>query len=200
MKVAILNYNIGNLSSVSNAVRNIGYESEIVTNPELLHQYDKVILPGVGAFEGAINTLHSSGMYDAILEFAKSGKYIFGICLGMQLLFHKSFEFGEHNGLGLIDGEVVKFSSKNIQIPHMGWNKIEICKDDAIFRDIDSAYLYFIHSFYAKPSNMEDVLAFSNYNERFCAVVKKDNIYGIQPHPEKSSLMGLKILQNFMEL
>lgn len=145
--------------------------------------------------------LDESGMKEAVFEFVKSGKFMLGICLGMQLLFDKSYEFGEHTGLGLIRGEVVKFSDSRLKIPHMGWNAINILKDSAILGDISSGdYLYFVHSFYVKNKYIDDVVATSNYGVDFSAIVRKDNIFGIQPHPEKSSKVGLKILENFIKL
>lgn len=198
MKIAILNYNIGNLSSVQNALLKLGIKSEVISNANLIKSFDKVILPGVGAFGDAIEHLKESGMSEAIIEFAKGGKYIFGICLGMQLLFDKSYEFGEHNGLGLIGGEVVKFEDSTIKIPHMGWNKIKIIKENPLLQNIkNNDFLYFVHSFYVKNKDMRDVLALCEYDISFSAIVAKDNILGIQPHPEKSSLSGLKILENF---
>lgn len=200
-KVAILNYNIGNLASVKNAFLSLGIDAKIVTDAESLTKYDKLILPGVGAFENAMQHLHKSGMKEALFEFAKTGKSIFGICLGMQLLFDKSYEFGEHDGLGFISGEVVKFENSNLKIPHMGWNSINILRDSTLLSGVnDGEYLYFVHSFYVKSSYMDDVVATCDYGVNFSAIVQKDNIFGIQPHPEKSSKIGLKILENFVKL
>lgn len=200
MKVAILNYNIGNLSSVKNALLKLDIECEIISNADEIRHYDKLILPGVGAFGDAIEHLNANGMSEAIKEFIKSGKYMLGICLGMQLLFDKSYEFGEHKGLGLISGEVVRFKDSTLKIPHIGWNKLHILRDCALLKGLNEAYLYFVHSFYVRAKEAENVLATCEYIEEFAAVVQKDNIFGIQPHPEKSSNMGLEILKNFMEL
>lgn len=198
-KIAILNYNIGNLASVKNALNKLGIEAKIITNADEIKHYDKLILPGVGAFKSAIDSLQLSGMDKALLDFVKSGKYILGICLGMQLLFEKSYEFGEHCGLGLLQGEVTKFTTPNRKIPQIGWNTIHIIKPSLLLVGVENgAYLYFVHSFCVKDSN--DTIASSQYGENFSAIVQKDNIFGIQPHPEKSAQIGLKILENFVRL
>ena len=140
-------------------------------------------------------------MQEAVLEFAKSGKPLLGICLGMQLLFNKSYEFGEHSGLGLLQGEVVRFSleDKTMKIPHMGWNLVHKNKESPLLQGLDSTfYLYFVHSFYVK--NLENAVGISNYGVNFASIVQKDNIFGIQPHPEKSHNVGLRILKNFINL
>lgn len=202
IKVAILNYNIGNLASVQNALQMLENVSiDIVHDADLIASYDKVILPGVGAFENAMKHLIASNMNEAIDLFVKSGKQILGICLGMQLLFDKSYEFGEHLGLGLISGEVVKFRDSTLKIPHIGWNTIDIKQDSRLLKGIaNNEYFYFVHSYYVKAKYKENILAMCNYGEDFCAIVQKDNVFGIQPHPEKSSNAGLKILNNFINL
>ncbi|MBR7118431.1 MAG: imidazole glycerol phosphate synthase subunit HisH [Helicobacteraceae bacterium] len=202
IKVAILNYNIGNLASVQNALQMLENVSiDIVHDADLIAGYDKVILPGVGAFENAMKHLIASNMNEAIDLFVKSGKQILGICLGMQLLFDKSYEFGEHLGLGLISGEVVKFRDSTLKIPHIGWNTIDIKQDSRLLKGIaNNEYFYFVHSYYVKAKYKENILAMCNYGEDFGAIVQKDNVFGIQPHPEKSSNAGLKILNNFINL
>lgn len=199
MKIAILNYNIGNLSSVKNALDTLGVQARIISNANEVGKFDKLILPGVGAFGDAMAHLRQSGMDEAIKDFAKSGKYLLGICLGMQLLFTKSYEFGEFRGLDLLQGEVVKFQSNSLKIPQMGWNRIEIVRDCVLLSGIQNgAFLYFVHSFYV-PKNPY-CTALCEYGESFSAIVQKENIFGIQPHPEKSAESGLKILQNFINL
>lgn len=199
MKIAILNYNIGNLSSVKNALDALGAQARIISNANEVGKFDKLILPGVGAFGDAMAHLRQSGMDETIKDFAKSGKYLLGICLGMQLLFTKSYEFGEFRGLDLLQGEVVKFQSNSLKIPQMGWNRIEIVRDCTLLSGIQNgAFLYFVHSFYV-PKNPYCV-ASCEYGESFSAIVQKENIFGIQPHPEKSAESGLKILQNFINL
>lgn len=196
-RTAIINYNLGNISSIKNAISNIGYSSDIVDNPNSIQSYDRIILPGVGAFNVAMEYLKKNRMDDAIKKFAISNKPILGICLGMQLLFEKSYEFGEHIGLGILKGEVIKFNY-NLKTPHVGWNKIIITKNNPLLNNINNGYMYFLHSFYVKTN--EYTIANSNYGIEFSAIINKNNTYGIQPHPEKSSNMGLNILKNFMEI
>lgn len=196
-RTAIINYNIGNIASIKNALSILGYSVDIVKNPKDIESYDKIILPGVGAFNTAMEYLEKSGMENEIKKFAISNKPIFGICLGMQLLFEKSYEFGEHNGLGIMKGKVIKFSH-GLKIPHIGWNKVNIVKQNPLFKDMDDTYMYFVHSFYVEKNT--NTIATSNYGTEFSAIVNNGNIYGIQPHPEKSSKAGLNILKNFMEL
>ena len=203
--IAIVNYNMGNLGSVYNAFLKVGANAKIESDPNKLKDYDKLILPGVGAFGDAMEHLNSSGLKEAIKEFAKSGKYIMGTCLGMQLLFNSSQEFGLSKGLGLIPGEVVafnkeKFDNKELKIPHMGWNELFTQKDDAIFNGLDREfYLYFVHSYHVVCDD-KYALGKTKYGYEFVSAVKKDNIYGFQPHPEKSHNNGLKILKNFVNL
>lgn len=195
--IAIIDYNMGNLASVENAFRKIDANAEIVKNPEEIKNFDKIILPGVGAFADAINHLETTGMKEAILDFAKSGKYMLGICLGMQLLFDKSQEFGEAKGLSLIEGEVDYFKTK-LKVPHMGWNKI-FNKNNPIFDGLNNPYLYFVHSLHAVCDD-KYVIGYTDYDYKFVSAVNKDNIFGFQPHPEKSHNEGLKILENFVRL
>lgn len=199
--LGIVNYQAGNLASVQNAILKLGEKVEIEENPHNLKKYDHLILPGVGAFGDAMEHLRISGMQEAVLEFVKSGKPLLGICLGMQLLFKKSYEFGEHFGLGILDGEVVKFNFSNSikKIPHMGWNAVYKDKESPLFKGLNASfYLYFVHSFYVE--NLENAVGVSNYGVNFTSVVQKENIFGIQPHPEKSHDVGLRILKNFISL
>lgn len=200
--IAIIDYNMGNLASVQNAFKEVGADAKIINNPDDIVKYDKVILPGVGAFGDAMQHLSETDMDSAIKEFAQTGKYMLGVCLGMQLLFEKSEEFGNHKGLSLLDGEVKHFDASKfehkLKIPHMGWNKA-FTKDDQLFSDVKDPYLYFVHSYHVVTSE-ENTIATTNYGYDFTSIVRKDNIYGIQPHPEKSHENGLKILKNFVEL
>ena len=201
--VGIVNYGIGNLASVQNAFSKIGAESVITQEAQNLKTFDRLVLPGVGAFGDAMEHLKQSGMQEAVLEFAKSGKPLLGICLGMQLLFQKSYEFGEHLGLGLLQGEIMQFQKENLKssqkIPHMGWNCVEKRQDSPLLEGLESSfYLYLVHSYYAK--NLENAVGVSEYGVKFASIVQKDNIFGIQPHPEKSHNAGLRILQNFINL
>ncbi|MDE5591482.1 MAG: imidazole glycerol phosphate synthase subunit HisH [Helicobacter sp.] len=199
--LGIINYKVGNLASIENAFLKLKKKIKIIESPEEIRNCDLLVLPGVGAFGNAMESLNKSGMRDAILEYAKNGKYLLGICLGMQLLFEKSNEFGEHQGLGLLQGEVTKITGlqKGEKIPHMGWNEVKICKNSPLLKDMpNSFYLYFVHSFCVP--NLTYAIGSSFYGTEFSAIVQKDNILGIQPHPEKSHDIGLKILQNFIFL
>jgi len=195
--IAIIDYNMGNLASVENAFRKINANVEVIKNPDEIKNFDKIILPGVGAFGDAMIHLEKTGMKEAILDFAKRGKYMLGICLGMQLLFEKSQEFGEAKGLSLIEGEVDYFKT-NLKIPHMGWNKM-FNKENPIFNGLNNPYLYFVHSLHAVCDD-KYVIGYTDYDYRFVSAVNKDNIFGFQPHPEKSHNEGLKILENFVNL
>jgi glutamine amidotransferase len=200
--IALIDYNMGNLSSVLNAFDKIDEKIELVSNPDKIKNYDKVILPGVGAFGDAMEHLEQRGLDSAIKDFAKSGKYMLGICLGMQLLFDSSEEFKDTKGLGLIDGKVTYFDKTKLdghKVPHMGWNKV-FFKENKIFTGFeDSEYLYFVHSLHVN-SDEKNIIGKTSYGYEFASVVNKDNIYGIQPHPEKSHEKGLKILKNFANL
>jgi len=201
--VGIIDYNIGNLASVYNACSLIDTKAVIVSNPDDVRKYDRVILPGVGAYGDAMEYLKKTGMDIAVLEFAKSGKPMIGICLGMQLLFDSSEEFGFTKGLGLISGEVVSFDKtkmdmENHKIPHMGWNKI-FNKNNKLFDGLENPYLYFVHSYHVKTDD-KYTIGTTHYGYDFVSAVQKDNIYGFQPHPEKSHDNGIKILKNFMKL
>ncbi len=204
MKIAIVDYNMGNLRSVQNAMQKIGHPAVIEQKPSRIGKYDKLILPGVGAFGDAMEHLRSSGMDEAIKEFAASGKPLLGICLGMQLLFKKSYEFGEHEGLGLIEGEVVPFDTSRfphrLKVPHMGWNELFVQKPSPLLAGLPEAfYLYFVHSYHVACGE-EQTIGKTLYGYEFVSAVQRENIFGFQPHPEKSHDMGLKILKNFVEL
>jgi len=194
---------MGNLASVVNAFEKLNIKAEVQSNPDKLSSYDKLLLPGVGAFGDAMEHLKSNGMDEAIKDFANSQKPLLGICLGMQLLFETSQEFGSHKGLGLINGEIVKFDESNfdhkLKVPHMGWNEIFI-KQSPLFDGMnEDFYLYFVHSYHAVCDDRY-AIGKTHYGYQFVSAVQKENIFGIQPHPEKSHENGLKILTNFAKL
>jgi glutamine amidotransferase len=202
--IAVVDYNMGNLRSVKNAFEKIGKKVDIVKDPSKLKNYDRVILPGVGAFGDAMEHLKEFSLDEAIKEFASSGKPILGICLGMQLLLQSSDEFGNHKGLGLINGHVQKFDKEKfnspLKIPHMGWNELYLKDNIPLFKNLDKElYLYFVHSFHA-VCDQEYTIGTCEYGYKFSGAINKDNIYGLQPHPEKSHENGLKILKNFTEI
>ncbi|WP_026803295.1 imidazole glycerol phosphate synthase subunit HisH [Aliarcobacter lanthieri] len=200
--LGIIDYNMGNLASVYNACSKFTKNVKIVKNTDDIKDLSRVILPGVGAYKDAMEHLNSNDLKNAILEFAKSGKPLLGICLGMQLLFESSEEFGLTQGLGLINGKVIKFDKskmdEDLKIPHMGWNKI-INKKNPLFKDLTNPYLYFVHSYHIVTSE-ENIIGTTNYGYDFTSAVNKDNIFGFQPHPEKSHNNGLKILENFINI
>jgi len=199
MRLAILNYNMGNLASVVNALKVVGVDATIESDADKIITYDKIILPGVGAFGDAMEHLQKIGMDRAIIEYAKSGKYLLGVCLGMQLLFESSEEFGEHQGLSILKGRVKRFPKSDLKVPHMGWNKIFQKHQNSIFKEVDNPYLYFVHSYYVETED-KNILGETEYGVRFTSAVERDNIFGLQPHPEKSHKNGLHILKNFIEL
>ena len=201
MKIGIVDYNMGNLASVKNAFDKIGKKADIIKKPDEIKNYDKIILPGVGAFKDAMEHLKSSGMDEAIKDFVKSGRYMLGVCLGMQLLFDSSEEFGKSEGLGFIKGKVVYFDKDKVgehKIPHMGWNKL-FNNNSPLFKGLDNPYLYFVHSLHA-ICDEKYVIGKTIYGYDFVSAVNKDNIFGFQPHPEKSHDEGLMILKNFVNL
>ena len=202
--IGIVDYNMGNLASVTNAFDSVGAETKIESDPRRLKEYDKLILPGVGAFADAMEHLGQNGMDVAVKEYAQSGKPLLGICLGMQLLFESSEEFGETQGLGLIPGKVVAFDEQKfdhkLKVPHMGWNELFQQKKSPLFDDLaNDFYLYFVHSFHALCDDRY-AIGKTYYGYEFVSAVQSENIYGIQPHPEKSHTNGLKIIENFVKL
>ena len=201
--VAIVDYGVGNLFSLECSLNAIGAEVTITADPEILKKADQIILPGVGAFEDAAKKLRATGL-DAVLKaLAAKGKPLMGICLGMQMLFEKSYEYGEHEGLGLIPGQVVPMEGvvpADYKIPHIGWNALRFKKDCLIFRHIkDGDCVYFVHSYYAANCD-ENVTATAEYGPELTAAVAKKNVFGCQFHPEKSGSVGLAILRAFTEL
>ncbi len=198
--IAIIDYDMGNIKSVSKALEKLGYESVITCDKAVIDQCDAMILPGVGAFADAIKSIKDNGLDIVIKDNVKKGKLLIGICLGMQLLFDKSYEDGEYEGLGLIEGEIVRFDN-TYKVPHMGWNKLIKNKEDNIGNDVtEDESVYFVHSYFAKPKNKEDVVYYAEYGVDVPAVVRNGNVLGMQFHPEKSSTTGLKLLKNFGEL
>ena len=202
--IGIVDYHMGNLASVINAFKSVGAEIELQSDPTKLDQYDKLILPGVGAFGDAMEHLKRNGMDKAVKAFAASGKPLMGICLGMQLLFESSEEFGTTEGLGLIPGKVVAFNEAAFdhphKVPHMGWNELFVQKETPLFEGLPKEfYLYFVHSFHAVCDD-QYAIGKTHYGYQFVSAVQNGNIFGIQPHPEKSHENGLKIIENFTKL
>ncbi len=200
--IAIVDYGVGNLFSLSSSFKAIGRETVVTGNADIIRSADKIILPGVGAFGDAIDKLRSSGLDRVLTDLAAEGREIMGICLGMQLLFEKSFEYGEHIGLGLLKGEIVPMQgsiSPELKIPHIGWNALHFTHESRLLKYIkENDCVYFVHSYYA--SNCADSLvATAEYGRELTAIVQRGNICGCQFHPEKSGAVGLNILRAFCE-
>lgn len=201
--VAIVDYGVGNLYSLESSFHAIGADVTITPDPEILSGADRILLPGVGAFGDAAEKLRRSGLGQAVLEQANAGKPLLGICLGMQLLFDKGYEYGFHKGLGLIPGEVRPISEvipAGMKIPHMGWNGLDFVRQSKLFSNINNGdYVYFVHSYYAAGCD-DSVIATTEYGTPLTAAVEKGNVFGCQFHPEKSGRTGLKILKAFCEM
>lgn len=202
--VAIIDYGVGNLFSLASSLKAVGANAIVTGDPEEIKKADKLILPGVGAFEDAAKKLRESGLDEVIKHQAASGKPLMGICLGMQLLFEKSYEFGEHDGLGLIKGEIRAISdyvSSDLKIPHIGWNRLRLTKEGCpIFKYLnDGEFVYFVHSFFGTDCDA-DTAAVTEYGCELTAAVAKENVFGCQFHPEKSGEVGLSILRAFSEM
>lgn len=197
--VAIIDYGAGNLQSVKKALDYIGAESVITSDAKIIESSSHVILPGVGSFEDAVNSINSSGLREVIIKSAKE-KHFLGICLGLQLLFERSEESPNAEGLGILKGGVVKIpSDKGLKVPHIGWNSIDVLNDEGIFKDIpQSSYFYFVHSYYIKCYDKDVVSAMTQYGVPIECAVKKGNLSAVQFHPEKSGEVGLQLLKNFV--
>ena len=200
--IAIVDYGVGNLFSLKSSLAAIGADAVVTKDEEVIRGAEKIILPGVGAFEDAMNKLRDSGLAEVVKDEVKKGKPLMGICLGMQMLFEKSLEYGEHEGLGLIPGQVIPIGDvipPELKIPHIGWNALSIKKDSPIFKHInDGDCVYFVHSYYA--AGCEDyTIATAEYGVHLTAAVQNGNVFGCQFHPEKSGRVGLDILRAFCE-
>ena len=206
--IAVIDYGVGNLFSLLSSLNYVGLDTKLTNDVEEIKSAKGIILPGVGAFRDAVSNLEKYGLKDILIDEAKNGKPFLGICLGMQMLFEKSYEYGEFEGLGLIKGtveEIKKYIPENsdLKIPHMGWNSLiinERFKDDKILKDVDNnEYVYYVHSYFAK-TDIKNIVAYSEYGTKIPGIVKNENVYGMQFHPEKSGDTGLKLLKNWGEL
>jgi len=206
--IAVIDYGVGNLFSLLSSLNYVGLHTKLTNDIEEIKNANGIILPGVGAFRDAIGNLEKYGLKETLINEAKNGKPFLGICLGMQMLFEKSYEYGEYEGLGLINGtveEIKKYIPENsdLKIPHMGWNSLiinERFKDDKILKDVDNnEYVYYVHSYFAK-TDMKNIVTYSEYGTKIPGIVKNENVYGMQFHPEKSGDTGLKLLKNWGEL
>lgn len=197
--IFIADYGAGNLHSVQKAFEYIGVNTVVSGDASLLTDYHKVLIPGVGAFGHAINSFNASGFSDALREHVDKGRQVLGICLGMQLFMTESEERGMHKGLGFVPGNVVRFRSDSEKVPQIGWNSVEYARESVLFRGIaDHSFFYFVHSYYCNPLHVEDVAATTFFaGKNFCSAVEKNGIFALQFHPEKSSDVGLRVLENF---
>ena len=200
--IAIIDYGAGNLQSVKKAFDFIGAESVITDNPEIINACDRILLPGVGSFGDAMDSMHKSGLVETVKQNALSGKPFLGICLGLQLLFEESEESPGVKGLGIFKGKIKKFSPDlGLKIPHIGWNSLEIKQKDTLFKNVpENSYVYFVHSYYLHAEDEEDVATVTNYGIDFHSAVGKNNVFATQFHPEKSGDVGLQILKNFASM
>ena len=208
--IAVIDYGMGNLRSVQKALEFVGAKVVVTNDPDLILNADSVVLPGVGSFKDCMSNLKELNLIDPIRKFIDGGKPFLGICLGLQVLFEESEEYGPVAGLGILPGKVVKFSrniseTKNgqlIKVPHMGWNNIEVKKKDPLFENIDviAPYFYFVHSYYVVPKDKNMVATVTNYGIEFVSGIQYKNIYAFQFHPEKSQTMGLALLERFSNL
>lgn len=205
--IAIIDYGMGNLRSVQKGFEKVGFEAVVTSEPNVVLEADRVVLPGVGAFRDCMRNLEQGGFIDPILRVIREGRPFLGICLGLQLLFTESEEFGLHAGLNIIPGRVVRFpegmrqDDEELKVPHMGWNQISVKRRPQAFAGIqDGAAFYFVHSYYVRPEDPSVVATTTDYGMEFCSSIWKDNIVATQFHPEKSQEQGLAILKNFGEM
>ena len=199
--IAVINYGVGNLHSVQKAIAYVGGDVVVTDDAQEILGADKVVFPGVGAFADGMEGLRSRNLVQVVKDAARQGKLLLGICLGMQLLFEISEEQGCHQGLGLLPGKVVFFRETDIKVPQIGWNQVQVESDSPLLKSIETGdYYYFNHSYYCVPDDERDVFLVTTYGTRFASAVGRDNIFGVQFHPEKSQKTGLQLLKNFVEL
>ncbi len=205
--IAIIDYGMGNLRSVQKGFEKVGFEATVTADPKVVLEAEKIVLPGVGAFRDCIRNLEEGGFVEPILRVIREGRPFLGICLGLQLLFSESEEFGLHRGLDVIPGRVVRFpegmseNGEKLAVPHMGWNQLAVKSASPALRGIpDGTNVYFVHSYYVIPDDPAVVATTTGYGIEFCSSIWKDNVVATQFHPEKSQDLGLKILKNFGEL
>jgi glutamine amidotransferase len=199
--IVVVDYGMGNLRSVSKAFETVGAKVKVSSNPKDIKNADAIVVPGVGAFGDAVKNLKSLNLYEEVINHIQKGKPYFGICLGLQILFEKGYEFGEHKGLSIIKGKVVRFEEKKgYKIPHMGWNQTKIKQKEGLFSGIkDEEFFYFVHSFYVVPEDKSLIASTTDYIAEFCSSIQFENIWAVQFHPEKSQKAGLRLIENFVK-
>ena len=200
--IAIIDYQMGNLRSVQKALEQVGHPAVITSDPSQLRDAERIVLPGVGGFRDAMRELETRRLIEPIRQAIAEDKPFLGICLGLQLLFDVSYEEGEHPGLGILPGRVVRFSlPRGFKVPHMGWNQARIRRPAPILKDIEEgSYFYFVHSYYVEPAEDQVVAIETDYHSPFCAMIWRERLFATQFHPEKSQQLGLRVLKNFAEL
>jgi glutamine amidotransferase len=201
MRIAIIDYGMANLRSVQKAFEQVGHRAEIISQPEQIDAADKVVLPGVGAFQDAVATLRANHLAEPIVRHIKGGKPFLGICLGLQMLFDVGYEDGEHRGLGVLPGRCVRFDvddAMGLKVPHMGWNQLDVRRPSPLYRGLaEGAGVYFVHAYHVEPDDPNVVATTTDYGRPFVSSVWRDNVMATQFHPEKSQKVGLQILSNF---
>lgn len=198
MNVAVVDYDAGNTLSVTRALKKVGARVDLTPNPEKVAAADAVVLPGVGAFGDCVRKLRERGMDEACLETYRTGKPFLGVCVALQVFFEASEESPGVEGLGIFPGRVVKFDVGPLKVPHMGWNDLDLARPHPVFDGLSGEAFYFVHSYYPEPEEPSDLLGVSDYGVAFCAAAGRENLVAVQFHPEKSSLAGLKLYENFL--
>jgi len=200
--IAIIDYGMGNLRSVQKGFERVGFPSRMTSDPQQVAESSHLVLPGVGAFGDAMEELRRRGLVEPIREAIEKEKPFLGICLGLQLLFDRSYEDGAHEGLGILPGEVVRFDlSAEYAVPHMGWNQLHIRRPNALLVSVEEgAYVYFVHSYYVVPKDNSVIATETDYGEMFCSSIARGRLFAVQFHPEKSQAVGLRMLENFARL
>ena len=198
MNVAVVDYDAGNTLSVTRALKKVGAQVNLTPDPEEVAVADAVVLPGVGAFGDCMRKLRERGMDEACLEVFRGGKPFLGVCVALQVFFEASEESPGVEGLGIFPGEVVRFDVGDLKVPHMGWNDLDLVRSHPVLDGLDGEAFYFVHSYYPKPETLADLIGVSDYGGRFCAVAGRENLAAVQFHPEKSSLAGLRLYENFL--
>ncbi|MGE0127101.1 MAG: imidazole glycerol phosphate synthase subunit HisH [Blastocatellales bacterium] len=200
MTIAIIDYGVGNLRSVEKAFTSQSINAVVTRDEKVLRNADKLVLLGVGAFGYAMESLRKLGFDQLVIEAANAGKPIIGLCVGLQMMFEEGHEFGAHRGLGLLPGRVVKFPD-GVRVPHVGWNQVEFKQGHPVFRDLpNQSFFYFVHSYYVEPADASCVMGETEYAQSFASICGRDNVIGVQFHPEKSQAAGLKLLNNFARM
>ncbi len=199
--LAIIDYGVGNLRNIERAFAHVGVEATITSDPEALHRATRLVLPGVGAFGAAVDELRRRKLDTVVLDAAKAGTPVLGICVGFQMLFDEGHEFGVHRGLGLLPGRIVKFPESKLPVPQTGWNQVQQTQTHPLLRDIpDGAFFYFVHSYHADTTVAENIVGTTEYGFDYPTVCARANVMGVQFHPEKSQSAGLQLLRNFSEI